>query len=1261
MDTHHKDLATRIASLVANAKRRGFRRKLSGQPTLVSFFSTGKVLAVALAILFVLPTYKVVATQLGLSQSPLYLSTTTPPNIFFLQDDSGSMDWGTMTPENDGIIILGTGSCRNYYYTHPAPGTSASAYAPATNDYTSVVPTEEQLSNRGVASPYGGVWRAWNKDYNKIYYNPNVRYTPWEGIDSTGATYSNALPTAAPYNPYRPSHGTLDLTSSTISYSTTYCPVSGTAFTVSNFYPARYYEWTDNNSDGLVGANESHTLYEIRSSGCTNRDGITATCPTSFTRTSARTDCTVSGTTATCTVAQELQNFANWFSYYRKRDLTAKKAVSTVVASSTDRMGYATLHNNGSASNISILAMNASTSSGNKLTLLSGVFNTRPGNDTPLRTKLNAVGKYFECKSGNIFGFAASSPGSATCPILSAASGGTCQQNFTVVMTDGFWNDSFTGVGNADGDASSSFDNTSPNIAYGDSYSNTLADVAMNYYERDLATTLSDQVPVIAGVDNNNKQHMVTYTVAFGLSGTLSAGPTSPTQSFTWPNPTAGDAQKIDDLRHAAYNGRGEFLSAQDPDQLSTALVNALGSIGNRAGSSSAVAANSVALNTSSAIYQARFKSGEWTGDLSIIQINIDGSIGSLLASSKSALAAQDWSTGRVILARNDSQGIPFRWTTSGANALTAVLQSNLNTDPATATLDNQGSDRLDWLRGRANNEGGGNNYRARNGYKLGDIVNSDPVFVGAPPFLPETETVLHSTFRSTYINRRKMVYVGANDGMFHGFDAATGQEKIAYVPSMVSSSLNKLTNPGYVHQYYVDGSPAYGDAYDTFSNGCSGVACWRTLVVSGLGAGAKGLFALDVTDPDGSNITNLQFTEGNAANIALWEWDGTAANASAKGYNASDLGYIYGRPTIARMQDGEWVVIFGNGYNSARERAILYIVRARDGVVAKSIDFSGADNTSNGLSTPVVVDVNGDNKVDYIYAGDLRGNLWKADVSNASTSTWKTAYGSAPSPAPVFVAVDASNVSQPITSRPVVGQHPGGLSGYMVYFGTGRYLASGDQTPATSPVQTFYGVWDKNSNSGNTPVARADLLPQTISVTTLSGYNVRTITNTAMQWRTGNSGTCQSNGTGTCLGWRDDLRTAYTDALGEMMVTNPILTGSDVLPAVSFTTLIPSNDICSAGGTGFYMLLNPNNGGPLPQQVIDINNDGVIDSNDKANGSVLAGFDLNIGIPSDPIAIYGRGGLGDVPLSGSTGDIKSIRNYFPYGTLGRQSWRQLK
>lgn len=1196
-------------------------------------------------VLFVFAPCVAIAAQLNLSSTPLFLTTAAKPNIMFLADDSGSMDWALVTSENDGIMTLGNcGFDDVYYYTHP--GASGSVDSPADNIWSDsyILATEEALASEGVAAPYGGVWRAWNKDYNKMYYDPAVRYTPWEGATSTGALYSNVSPTAAPYNPYRPADGTINLTAN-ITYSTGYCPPPSGSYISPisvTMYPARHYIW--GGSGSTVASTDSRTLVEIKST------------TTSYPKAATRTDCAGS----TCTYAEEIQNFANWFSYYRKRDLASKNAVSKVVAANTDRMAYTTLHNNSGASNISILQMNASTSGGNKKTLLTGVFKTRPNSSTPLRTKLDEVGKYFKCDSGNIFGFSASSPGSATCPLQSAASGGECQQNFTVLMTDGYWNDSYTSatIDNADGDGNTSYDT----LAYRDSYSNTLADVAMYYYERDLASTLSDRVPVIAGVDNATFQHMVTYTVAFGLAGTLSASPTSPTQSFTWPAVSSNTSTTVDDLRHAAYNGRGEFLSAQSPEALATALNNTLVGIAGRTGSAAAVAVNSRSLSTTTRLYQARFISGEWSGDLRALSIDSEGNVGTQAWSAAAQLKSQNWDTGRAILTANTvSHGIPFRWTTSGGNALTAAQQSYLHTDPDLGVNDSQGSARLDYLRGSTTHEGTGNNYRVRaDSFKLGDIVNSTPVFVGSPPNLPALENDPHSDFRATHVSRREIIYVGANDGMLHGFDGSTGQEKLAFVPTAVFPNLSKLTYLAYSHNYFVDGAPTVGDSYGAFRNinSSCGTECWRTVLVGTMGAGGKGAFALDVTDPDGDTISGLSFSEANAANIVLWELQAT-------GENISDLGYVYGQPTIAKVRTGSnsyaYAAIFGNGYNSTSERPILYIVNVIDGSIIKKVVLSSATGTGNGLGSPAVVDTDGDYVADIVYAGDINGNLWKIDITATNLNNWKSPLTSE---AALFVATDASNAVQRITQRPEVSSHPAGQSGYMVYFGTGRYFVAGDNSASSSPVNTFYGIWDRNENNQDT-VPRDTLLQQVFSTATVASTTVRSVTNTTITWCDNNSVStcnCPSNGSGECMGWRDDLLTTASDSLGEMSVSNPVLLGGTV-PRIIFTTLIPQSDPCSYGGTSWLMELNPTNGGRLSEQVFDIDGDGTITSADKIGGTTpVAGISPGIGIMPEPVILRDPANRQDLKTeTGSSGAVQTIKNYVSGTAGGRQSWRQLK
>ncbi len=1174
--------------------------------------------SVVAALLLFMPSVGT-AAPLDLANSPLFIESTVQPNIFYMLDDSGSMDWEVLQSKE-----------------------ALAAHNNPNRDNLDLTPDN---SAERLELCYA---------YNVLAYNPSLTYTPWKGKDDAGVDYTDAYlygggTESSPnynvrQNPYESSGGTFNL-----------------ADTSNERYA--YFPWTDSDGDGLYDVGECGDVSD-------NNDGV---------KFNSMTD------------AQK-KNFANWYVYYRKREYVLKRTVSELIKKSKDRVGFSTIHNNNNVGtqieNIDDITVPIdTTAAANKTTLLNNLSRINSTGGTPLRRGLENVGRYFEGVSQTaLFGSAPNHTGtiSPLSPILDNTNGGACQQNFTILMTDGYYNGGDPALrGNdntdADGNSPDSAGNTTfDGGAYADTYDNTLADVAMNYYERDLWPTLENKVPITLGVDEADHQHLVTYTVAFGVDGTLSANPPNNTDPFSWPDPNNGDDEKIDDLRHAAYNGRGQFLSAKDPTALDTALSNAISSINDRTGSASSVAANSRSLNTNTQIYQGRFTSGKWSGDLRAIAVNPDGTVGSQIWSADTQLAAQNWDTGRSIITRNGNKGIPFRWVTSGADALTSSQQTALNADPATGTSDGEGQARLNYLRGDASNEGTGNNYRERTKndgstkFKLGDIVNSSPIFVGTPSPLPDLEAVPHSSFRIAHTGRREMVYVGANDGMLHGFDAATGDEKIAYVPAMSShfSNLNLLTDPTYVHRYYVDGSPAVGDAFGNFSNGCLSTACWRTVLVGSMGGGGKGVFALDVTDPDGTVIGNLAFSsESNAGNISLWEFTDAAT--------PDDMGYTYGRATIARVRTSAtttaWAAIFANGYNSVNERAILYVVNIVDGTQIAKINLTGtATGTGNGLSTPAVVDNDGDYIADYVYAGDLLGNMWKIDLTDNSPSNWDSFFKKGNNPVPLFKAVDDNGNAQPITQRPEVGDHPDGETGLMVYFGTGKYLENGDKTPSASPVQTFYGIWDDNLNSSksitgssNAAVDRARLLPQTISpaTQTIGILSTRTVTDdklgsagtTGQPQNWGKSGTACGSSGGNCAGWRVDLLTDQTSSLGEMSVANPVLLGGPT-PRIIFTTLIPETaGSCTFGGTSWVMELNPIHGGQLGVDIFGCNCTG---------DTTLVGINLDIGIIQTPVILRGSANGKSIEgkgFAGSTGKTTVLKNYPPQSPGGRKSWRQLK
>ena len=712
-------------------------------------------------------------------------------------------------------------------------------------------------------------------------------------------------------------------------------------------------------------------------------------------------------------------------------------------------------------------------------------------------------------------------------------------------------------------------------------------------------------------------------------------------------------------------------------DQLSDAFDEIL----SRNGSSATVTVNSGSLGTDTLLFQALFDAEQWNGSVLALPIQSDGSVisGSEVWNAKDRIKSQasgaGFSSSREILTYNSTsnQGVPFLWpsnynspgaTDLGATEI-ALLLSGVASDQQ-----NYGSDLLDFIRGDASEEqgtsGASRAFRTRDGYVLGDVVHSDPVYVPEPGFFyPDSWEVIgvasapenaasqkYSDFRNIFKDRKPMLYFGANDGMFHGINAwastvtGGGNEVLAYVPTPVYKDLPQLARPSYSHRYYVDGPAVYGDAFfDTVDSS------WHTVTVGTLRGGGQGVFALDVTDPHGISASYPSFDEGNAADIVLWEFTDA---------DDSDLGYTFGKPSVVRMANGKWVAIFGNGFNntdidsnvSLTGNAVIYIVDIEDGSLMAKFDTGvgiSDDPTSagrpNGISEPAPVDIDGDRIVDYIYAGDLFGNVWKFDVTSSNQADWGSYFHSGSVPNPMYVAKDASGNELPITTRPQVSTHPQFRTGhnFMVYFGTGKYMEGIDNASSGELTQTFHGLWD----DGTIISGRDKLLQQSITsetaVTDDDGAflgNFRTVTSNDITW----------TGASPHRGWALDLLNGASN-FGERQVSSAVLRNGRVI----FTTLIPSTDICAAGGTGWLMILDTENGGALSESALFTN--GTLDS--SVGGIQPGGADG--GIPSMPaIMDLQEGGNEIMVLGTSTANIVSIE---ATGTsnIDRMSWREVK
>lgn len=669
-------------------------------------------------------------------------------------------------------------------------------------------------------------------------------------------------------------------------------------------------------------------------------------------------------------------------------------------------------------------------------------------------------------------------------------------------------------------------------------------------------------------------------------------------------------------------------------DQLSQAFSTILG----MSSSAAAIATNSTRLDTDTLIYQARFDSGDWSGQLLAYPVNDDGSVGLPVWDAAKLLPTP---ASRNIFTLNPDvsgspKGVPFTWNVS--TSLHATQQAALNRNGAGA-VDGLGKERLNYLRGvQSGEQKNGGSFRDRKGV-LGDIINSDPWFVGTQNYgyadLSDLEGTSYVSFRNSaaYASRTKMLYVGGNDGMLHAFDAETGVEKFSYVPLGAFAGLSALTDPTYEHQMYVDGSPRATDAYIDVSG--DGNPEWRTVLAGTLGAGGKTVFALDVTEPDSFDGDDV-----------LWE------------YADTDLGYTVGQAYVVRMANGKWAAVFGNGYNSTNYRAVLYIVDLQTGALIKKIDTGvGGAATPNGLATPAPVDYDGDRVVDAIYAGDLLGNLWKFDVADKTTGNWSIALKKGSTPIPLFKAKGPAGETQPITSRPNVGYGPAGSSSeVMVYFGTGKYFEKFDNVVGASPpVQTFYGIRDsRDSDSAITVTDRSVLVEQSIlAEVNAFDYNLRVISDHEVIYGK------------TVKGWYMDLISPISGADGERVVDSPLLIGDHLI----FTSIVPSGNPCDFGGTGWLYEMDPLTGGRVTYSVFDLDGDGLFDESDYVTVEIdgkevkvpVSGKQSSSGIITTPGVI--SAGTKEYKLSStSSGDVETTTEKPGEGNrLGRSSWRQIR
>ncbi|MCF6353493.1 MAG: hypothetical protein L3J26_00055 [Candidatus Polarisedimenticolaceae bacterium] len=1219
------------------------------------------------------------------SQTPLFLQQRVQPNIMLLLDNSGSM-----AREN---ILQISGEYSFFDYLDFTP------FTPFIPDYIDIDGiTAERLLCPGS---------------NALMYNPSEIYTPWFGVDKDGNPYTDAEVTNARENPYLGSTGAACTAGTGVSSGLTGGSYTNTGQCdlTQDMGPdgAYYYPWEDINDNGKYDRGECEVWEDINGTGVYELFEC---------RKYENDECQFDDEDRVFVrdmTSDEQQNFANWFSYYRSRVYVMKRALSEIISKSQERVGFAVITPNmeedttPSNEQFGVEIADIDTKSlpvnpaavHNKKHLLTQLFRLRLVGYTPLRRALDNTGRYFkdgdsdaELNIGeDLFGFKLAN-GS---PIVSANEGGECQQNFVVMLSDGEWNGpSPDNIGDADANSDNPYDGQSyadgyPDItqAEEDNYPGpTLADIAMHYYKNDLSG-LPDRVPAVpifppGSKDDNPAQHLVTYTIAFGLSSALQKSDSTPCypdnreqsveaqgwpeicsdpdytgQGSGWPDVKAGYPSTIDDMLHAAWNGRGQYLSAFRPHDLIKKLNEAISDITARTGTTpaaTAVTINSTNMRAGGYIYQAEFDPEDWSGQLFAYQLTTTEINDNPVWSASQKLSEREGS--RVIITFNGKKGAPFSFPDDYQDPDSSDLDSEQIEDLLTNAphdIDTSDADEIsankafgqalaDYLRGSSEHEGnnGSYNFRPRHGKLLADIVHSAPVYVGRPnpASYPDSIEKDHSYRQwatsiatdeednAPYVSQRTpMIYVGTNGGGLHGFNANNGEEVFAYFPKALFSDaenagLHWLADPGYIHRYYADQTPAIGNVFIKDA--------WRTVLVSGLRGGGKALFALDITDP------GALADESTAATKVLWE------------FTHKYLGYTFGQPTLAKLNNGKWAAIFGNGYDNGPDgdgKARLFIVNLSDGKIIRIINTgvgsiengscSDEESKCNGLSAPAIVDLNGDGIADRAYAGDLAGNLWAFDLSSKKKSQWKKS------------KLFKTNDGQPITTRPAVTLHPyqrgsGTTPNTMLFFGTGQYINKTDIDNETT--QSFYGIWDNGSEVTNveTNLVKQEITEHEITIDN-STYKVRTMSSNPVSYPTKR-------------GWYVNFKTSK-----ERTIVNPVIFGSLVI----FTTIIPEQNLCGVGGGSWLMVLDSNSGGAPRFTALDINRDGLFSESDMAGDPAVNVSGLRSGdLYWQPSIIQtGSGNSGTILLpkdNESADGSKTIGQIDIQGTLhskARSSW----
>lgn len=877
------------------------------------------------------------------------------------------------------------------------------------------------------------------------------------------------------------------------------------------------------------------------------------------------------------------KNFANWFSFYRTRMLMMKSSTGLAFSDidSSFRIGFSNINSllNKNYTSTKFLNIDDFTdvTTGHKTKWYTMLYGIVPGPATPLVSALDAIGKLY--KTGAL-------PSGGTGTVIDPMQY-SCQLNFEILTTDGYWNQTLPSPALANQDGT-----PTPRPQFdGAGQPNNLADYAMYYYKTDLRTSgalSTNNAPGIADYEPG-RQMMHTYTIGLGVNGTLPFVSDYETNtnatlnafvglkdgSRNWPTILNNNLTGVDDLWHAAVNGGGKYFSAKDPNAVADSLQSALGDITSKSGAGGAAdAASEFVTTVDNYVFFANYKTREWTGDVIARTINVDTAAfnpGNLW-SAQTLLDARDYSTRVIKTCLTASTSVStctsFTDFTAASPAIVSMVTPGLSLISTANTLNtaqvtaNNATNFINFLRGQKTNyikvsslSDVTSLYRDR-AHVLGDIVHGGANYVKeAKKSYKDSGYTAHL---SNTLNRTPMIYAPANDGMLHAFNATTGVEVWAFVPQSVIPNLYQLGRKDYdnAYQYSVDGVPTIAEMYIG--------STWKTVLIGGLRGGGAEYFALDITDP--------------ANPSPLWS------------FRDSKLGKTYGFPVVGKI-GGVWKVLLTSGYDTPDNLGYVFVVDAATGTLNKTIATActATDGTCNLSKIGALYNEKDvDDTFKMAYAGDLGGNLWRFNVTDSSVDAVKVAQ------------TGIAGTRLPISSAPMVREmakykNASNNSMHVLTFGTGKYLQLADF--ADGAVQSFYSLLvdpDNTSmdsdftNLGSSSKIMPLVIDKTCDGTLKAALTAGTATMIAGITYNGLSTDCPITGdfansdgnfdtitlkraAGTTLaasatcqtdikGWRANLPISM-----ERVSNDPFDYGDVAL----FASVVPASDACTAGGDG--------------------------------------------------------------------------------------------